>query len=685
LLCFGPGSMKLFLVESPAKIKTIKKFLGKEFILRASLGHVREIPKKGLGIDISSGFRATFQIIPSKSNNTREILDLMKKAEMVYFAQDLDREGELIAWHLLDESMIEKEKVRRVVFHEITKKAVLGALEHPRAIDSNLVGAGMGRTVLDRLIGYKLSPMVWKRFESDVPLSVGRVQTVALRVLVERDREIEAFQKEEYWNLKAKLEKGVEAEIELPTGKRLSREEMEEFQQKLINPCAIVKSVEAKTEKRNPKPPFITATLQQEASTRLSLSAKDCMKLAQELYEGVSIKGDHKALITYMRTDAVNLAPEAVEKIREFITEKFGKNYVPGKPVEYKKKSRNAQEAHEAIRPVDFSLPPEQVKPFLKEKQHLLYKMIWDKTVASQMKPALFDATRVRIDINSVMFRAKGTVLRFDGFLKVYDDRNEETPKGERDREDKVLPPLREGESLQVEKILSEKKFTKPPPRYTEASLVKFLEKRGIGRPSTYAMIVETLIARNYAFLEKRKFQSTELGRSLFDWVKGNFDQVVDYEFTARMEDSLDEIAQGRLPWVESVDRYYKPLKQNILKVQGFVEEDLSEEEKHCPKCSKPLQVRSGKFGPFLGCSAYPDCDYIRKSQRRKNPVTTGICCKDCGGEYVLRKSDYGKYFACSNYPECKSTRNHLTKEEYSIFREHLRKIKGESVESMGK
>lgn len=672
--------MKLFLVESPAKIKTIKKFLGKDFILRASLGHVREIPKRGLGIDIAAGFKANFQLIPSKSNNTREILDLMNKAEVVYFAQDLDREGELIAWHLFDESGISLDKVRRIVFHEITKSAILKAIENPRAIDSNLVGAGMGRTVLDRIIGYKLSPMVWKRFESDVPLSVGRVQTVALRVLVERDREIDSFKKEEYWNLRAKFKKGFEAEIELPPGKRLSREEVEELQLRLQQPKAIVSEIEAKTEKRNPKPPFITATLQQEASTRLGLSAKQAMKIAQDLYEGVSIQGDQKALITYMRTDAVNLAPEAVASIRSHIKENFGSEFLPSKGVEYKKKSRNAQEAHEAIRPVDFGLSPEKVKPYLQEHQYQLYKMIWDKTVASQMKPALFDATKARILINSVPFKTKGSILKFDGFLRVYDDREDNLSKG-KDREDCPLPPLEKGEELDVEKILSEKKFTKPPPRYTEASLVKFLEKRGIGRPSTYAMIIETLISRNYAFLEKRKFQTTEIGKSLLDWVYTHFEQVVNYEFTAQMEDTLDEIAQGMQPWVDSVRAYYHPLKQKILQVQGFVEEELGEAEMACPECHRPLQVRAGKFGPFLGCSNYPDCGYIRKNQAPKQYITTGILCEKCGGEYILRKSNFGKYFACSNYPGCKTTRNHLSRAEYAIFQEHIKKNRGEHVE----
>lgn len=672
--------MKLFLVESPAKIKTIKKFLGKDFVLRASLGHVREIPRKGLGIDIAAGFQANFQLIPSKSGNTKEILDLMNKAEVIYFAQDLDREGELIAWHLLDESGVSPDKVRRIVFHEITKSAILKAIENPRSIDSNLVGAGMGRTVLDRIIGYKLSPMVWKRFESDVPLSVGRVQTVALRVLVERDREIEGFKKEEYWNLRAKFKKGFEAEIELASGKRLSRLEVEDLQSKLQCPMAFVSEIEAKTERRNPKPPFITATLQQEASTRLGLSAKQSMKIAQDLYEGVSIQGEQKALITYMRTDAVNLAPEAVASIRTYIESNFGSEFLPTKGVEYKKKSRNAQEAHEAIRPVDFNLNPDKVKPFLQEYHYQLYKMIWDKVIASQMQPALFDATKVRILINSIPFKTKGSILRFEGFLRVYDDRDDNLSKG-KDREDSPLPPLERGEELDVEKILSEKKFTKPPPRYTEASLVKFLEKRGIGRPSTYAMIIETLISRNYAFLEKRKFQTTEIGRSLLDWVQANFEQVVNYEFTAQMEDTLDEIAQGTRPWVESVRGYYNPLKEKILKVQGFVEEELEDSELSCPECQFPLQVRAGKFGPFLGCSNYPKCSYIRKNQAPKQHITTGILCEKCGGEYILRKSNFGKYFACSNYPDCRTTRNQLSKAEYAIFQEHIRKNRGANVE----
>jgi len=672
--------MKLFIVESPTKVKTLARFLGKDFKIQASMGHVREIPKKGLGVDVLHGFDVDFQIIESKRRNTLELLDNMRRADQVYFAQDLDREGELIAWHLFHEAKLPPEKVRRVVFNEITKSAVLKAVENPRDLDQSLIDAGLGRTILDRLIGYKLSPLIWKRFESDVPLSVGRVQTVALRVLVDRDREIEAFTKQEYFNIRADFKEGFSAEIVLPEKKRLNRAETDEILKKLTDPRAKVQAIEARTEERKPKAPFTTATLQQEASSRLKISARDTMRLAQDLYEGVSIEGQQRALITYMRTDAVILAKEALEKIRDHIGAGFGEEYLPKKAVEYKSKTRNAQEAHEAIRPVDFTLNPERVKPFLKPDQSRLYELIWNRTLASQMKPARFAATKVDIDINGVKFRARGRVLKFDGFLRVYRD----LEPGKEGSEDSLLPPLKKGQDLVTEKIVDEKKFTKPPPRYTEASLVKFLEKNGIGRPSTYASIIETLLKRNYASLEKRKFNTSELGRSVFDWVHGNFESVVDVEFTARVEDSLDEIAQGKLDRTQAITNFYKPLRDRIVKLQGFVEEELTDEDRICPDCGSVLEVRSGKFGQFLGCSGYPDCKHIKKTRilTRKPPVTTGIFCESCGGEYHLRRSAHGKYFSCSNYPRCRNTRNRLSETEFSAFQAHLKTLKDEGKQA---
>jgi DNA topoisomerase I len=662
--------MKLFIVESPTKVKTLARFLGKDFKIQASMGHVREIPKKGLGVDVLHGFSVDFQIIESKRRNTLELLENMRKADQVYFAQDLDREGELIAWHLFHEAKLPPEKVRRVVFNEITKSAVLKAVENPRDLDQSLIDAGLGRTILDRLIGYKLSPLIWKRFDSDVPLSVGRVQTVALRVLVDRDREIDAFQKQEFYNIRADFKEGFSAEIILPEKKRLDRSEAVDLLEKLKNPKAKIQVVDARTEERKPKAPFTTASLQQESSLRLKISARDTMRLAQDLYEGVSIEGQQRALITYMRTDAVILAKEALLNIREHINSNFGPDYLPKKATEYKSKTRNAQEAHEAIRPVDFSLNPGRVKPFLKPDQARLYELIWNRTVASQMKPARFAATKVDIDINGIGFRARGRVLKFDGFLRVYRDL-EPAKEGS---EDRLLPPLKKGQDLDTEKIVDEKKFTKPPPRYTEASLVKFLEKNGIGRPSTYASIIETLLKRNYASLEKRKFITSELGRSVLDWVHGNFESVVDVEFTARVEDSLDEIAQGKLDRTLAIESFYKPLRDRIVKLQGFVEEELSEADRICPDCKAPLEVRSGKFGQFLGCSRYPDCKHIKKirTSSQRPPVTTGIFCDLCGGEYHLRRSSRGKYFSCSNYPQCRKTRNRLSETEFSVFQEHL-------------
>lgn len=686
--------MNLFIVESPAKIKTIRKFLGKDFEIRASMGHVREIPKKGLGVNVKKGFTAQFQLIESKSRNTKELLQLMKRAQTVYFAQDLDREGELIAWHLYDESQIEPEKVKRVVFNEITKKAVLDAISTPRELNQSLIDAGMSRTILDRLIGYKLSPLVWNRFESDVPLSVGRVQTVALRILVDREREIDKFVKEEFWNLRASFQEGFSAEIVLPRDKKLDAQTAEKLKTQMTPPNAFITAIQSKTEKRKPRAPFTTATLQQEASSKLKFSAKETMQIAQELYEGLPIENENRALITYMRTDAVNLSNEATTKIREFIDSEFGSEYLPKKEVKYKGKTKNAQEAHEAIRPVYFDLPPNRVRAYLKPKQYDLYCLIWNKAIACQMKPAEFDSTVVDIDINGVKFRVKGSILKFDGFLKLYDDRDLDSGK-ESNTKDKSspsvqkeirLPALSEGQKLEVDKIISEKKFTKPSPRYTEASLVKYLEKNGIGRPSTYASIIETLLKRGYTELKARKFHVTPLGKQLLDWIAQNFQRVVDLKFTAMVEASLDEVARGELAWRDSVEQFYEPLREQIVNLQGFVEEELSEDQKKCPECGSELLVRSGKYGQFMGCSGFPECNFILKIGRkssirvRSKGLPTGIYCEICGGEFHLRRSGSGKVFECSNFPTCHNKKTHLTQDEYEKFKEVIKKHKQNST-----
>lgn len=686
--------MNLFIVESPAKIKTIRKFLGKDFEIRASMGHVREIPKKGLGVNVNEGFSADFQLIESKSRNTNELLNLMKRAEIVYFAQDLDREGELIAWHLYDESRIDSAKVRRVVFNEITRKAVLEAIKSPRDLNQSLIDAGMSRTILDRLIGYKLSPLVWNRFESDVPLSVGRVQTVALRILVDREREIEKFVKEEFWNIKANFKEGFSAEIVLGKDQKLDEKAANSLLEKMNPPDAYVSKIEAKVERRNPRAPFTTATLQQEASSKLKFSAKETMQVAQELYEGVPIENENRALITYMRTDAVNLSDEATGRIRDYISGQYGKEYLPNKPVNYKGKTKNAQEAHEAIRPVYFDLPPTKVKAYLKPKQYELYELIWNKAIACQMKAAIFNATVVDIDINGVSFRVKGSILKFDGFLKLYDDRDLENERGSgkdsvakpSQQNEVKLPSLEEGQKLEVEKLVPEKKFTKPSPRYTEASLVKYLEKNGIGRPSTYASIIETLMKRGYAHLKSRKFHVSDLGKQLLDWIANNFNRVVDLKFTALVEASLDEVARGELPWRDSVEQFYKPLREQIINLQGFVEEDLSAEEKKCPECGNELLVRSGKYGQFMGCSSFPECNFIlrnekkMKSSRSSVGIPTGIYCEICSGEYHLKRTKSGKHFSCSNYPRCHNTKTHLTPAEYEKFQKVIKERRTSNI-----
>jgi DNA topoisomerase-1 len=405
------------------------------------------------------------------------------------------------------------------------------------------------------------------------------------------------------------------------------------------------------------------------------MSAKETMRVAQELYEGVKIEGDNKALITYMRTDAVNLSEDAENSIRDLILREYGKSYLPSSPCRYKSKTRNAQEAHEAIRPVYFDYSPERVKPYLKQEQYELYQLIWNKTIASQMKPARYAATSVNIDINQVPFFVKGRVLKFDGFLRVYDDTDLDQGKEAGSKNtDLQLPPLTQGQELTVTEIVPERKFTKPPPRYTESSLVKFLEKNGIGRPSTYATIIETLLRRNYVLLQKSKFETTELGRSVCDWVRANFELVVDIGFTAKVEESLDEVAKGKMEWIKSVQDFYNPLREKIVKIQGFVEEDLDKKDLVCGKCGAELLVRSGKFGQFLGCSKYPECDYIRKPEK-KSAHGTGLQCEKCGSEFVRRESKYGPYFLCSNYPECKNKKNRLSVAEARKYRDYLRDV----------
>jgi DNA topoisomerase I len=659
---------KLVIVESPAKARTLGKILGKEYVLKASLGHVRDLPKSQMGVDIENNFMPRYVIPTSKRKLVNELKESVKNSSAVFLATDPDREGEAISWHL-SEVIDGKSGVsyQRVVFHEITEEAIKEAFKHPRQIDIQLVNAQQARRILDRLVGYKISPLLWRKIKRG--LSAGRVQSVAVRIIVEREREIEAFNPVEYWNIKAKLSKSPSESkknaftadlIGFSDGKKIeihNEAESREIKTKLEKSDFNVKKVTSKKTNRSPSPPFITSTLQQEAWRQLKFSASRTMMIAQQLYEGLSIGSEGEAgLITYMRTDSTNIAASALNETRNYIKEKYSNEYLPEKARVFSKTVKGAQEAHEAIRPTRIYREPASIKKYLNDAQYKLYNLIWKRMVASQMANAVYANTAVDIEAENkdsdsgYLLRAAASKLHFPGFTVLYIEGKDEDEKEE--SKDTILPNLRKGDNLNLLELLAEQKFTQPPSRYTEATLVKALEQKGIGRPSTYAPIISTIQDREYVIKEKGSFKPTELGFVVNDMLTQSFPKLMNVEFTAKMEKELDEIAQDNKDWVSVVNDFYKPMQEKLEHAHENVERvKLPDEitDEICPNCGKPMAVKTGRFGKFLACTGYPDCKTTKPYK-----IKTGVKCPVCGKELVQRISKKKKiFYGCSGYPDC--------------------------------
>src|SRR5438128_1119455 len=738
----------LVVVESPAKAKTINKYLGKDFVVKASIGHIKDLPAKSLGVDVQNNFQPDYEIIPDsrKRNNKKIVADLKKTAKAVdaiYLAADPDREGEAICQHLAEEIVPKKpaKPAFRVMFNEITKRAVQEAFEHPKQIDENLVDAQQARRVLDRLVGYKVSPLLCRTIGGR--LSAGRVQSVALRMVVEREREIEAFVKTEYWTINANLTAGqpppfdarllkVDDQTVKTSGfdQDLKKTEIligndsqaNEIVDEAKQQTFMVSNVTTKERKRNPVPPFITSKLQQEASRKLGFPVKRTMMIAQHLYEGVEIGAEGSVgLITYMRTDSTRVGDAALGEARQFIGTQYGANYLPDKAVHYRSKKR-AQDAHEAIRPTDVARTPDALAKYLKPDELKHCRRIWQPFVASQMMPALFDQTTIDIQAGRFVFHATGSVQKFDGFLKIYQEGRDETAT-EEDEAERTLPLVAKGETLALNKIDPEQHFTEPPPRFTEATLVKALEEKGIGRPSTYAAIMTTIQDREYVEKKESRFHPTALGKTVNDvLIEGGFDDLFNETYTARMEEELDEIEEGKLKWTDTLSELYDNFKYDLAKFQKYakdikeketpteevclkcgtqgmvmklgrfgkylkcpncsatrdaepaatpddpnakVSSDGEEEIEACELCGKPMQLRRGRFGPFYGCSGYPECKNIRKISKSGKltapPEPIDEKCPVDGAQLVKRQGRYGEFISCSNYPKCKYIKRETT------------------------
>jgi DNA topoisomerase-1 len=670
----------LVIVESPAKAKTINKYLGKQYVVKASLGHIKDLPKRDLAVDVDHGFEPRYEIIEGKKKLINELKQAARNVESVYLAADPDREGEAICHHLQEElrgSGKNAPRIYRVMFNEITKKAVEKAFEKPGQVDNNLVDAQQARRVLDRLVGYKISPLLWDKVRRG--LSAGRVQTVALRVVVEREREIRAFTPREYWTIDAELQ----AKKPPLLSARLIRldDRPAEVASQAASDAVLaalegaeyaVKSVGTREKKRNPVAPFITSTLQQEAARKLRFSVKRTMVLAQRLYEGVEVgKEGAVGLITYMRTDSTRVGQDAVADARDFIAERFGRQFLPDSPNIYRTK-KDAQDAHEAVRPTSMAFAPEVVERFLAEDEMKLYRLIWNRFVASQMMPALYDQTTIDVAAkgnNGVeyLFRATGSVLKFEGYLKVYQE-----GKDQADEEDEELkhrlPVVSEGERLRLKDLQPEQHFTEPPPRYNEATLVKKLESDGVGRPSTYASILSTILEREYVTKEGGRFKPTELGMVVTDLLLESFDDIFEVKYTARMEEELDEIEEGKLDWRAAMAEFYDKFERDLKHAEEHMT-DIKRMEKPtdltCEKCGKPLVIKWGKHGSFIACTGYPDCTYTRELTVDLPDVDKSDLseqgdeeyCENCGRSMVLKKGRFGAFYACTGYPDCKTTK----------------------------
>ncbi len=667
----------LVIVESPAKAKTLSKYLGRNYTVKASVGHVVDLPKSKLGVDIENDFEPEYTIIRGKSKVISDLKKAAKGKENIYLAPDPDREGEAIAWHIANKLGGSKSNIQRVLFNEITKNAVREAIKHPIEIDQHRFEAQQTRRILDRLVGYQISPLLWDKVRRG--LSAGRVQSVAVRIVCEREREIRAFKKKEYWSITAQLEGQNPPEFAArllkvgddkldPEKFRIENEAAAtELVEKLRSSEFKVTKVDRKERRRFPTPPFITSRLQQEASRKLGYTPSRTMRIAQRLYEGIELGPEGPVgLITYMRTDSVRIAPEAVDAVRGHIGEKYGADYLPKDPPTYKTK-KGAQDAHEAIRPTSLERSPDTLQSYLGKEELAVYSLIWNRFVASQMTPAVFDQTSVDIQADNLTLRATGQIMKFDGFIRVYTE-GVDDEKSTDDDKDRKLPELVEGEILKLNDLKPEQHFTQPPPRYSQATLIKELEEKGIGRPSTYASIMSTIIAKEYVSEDNRRLVPTELGFLVTDLLVESFPDLMNAEFTAGMENTLDEIEEGRQPWLKALRDFYGPFSKDLEKA-GETMRDVKREGQptdiECPKCKSPMVVKWGRAGEFLGCSAYPECksttNFKRDDEGKIVPVEEEVVdevCEKCGSPMKLRFGRYGKFLGCSAYPECKNVRS---------------------------
>ncbi|MDQ1329704.1 MAG: topoisomerase [Candidatus Poribacteria bacterium] len=661
-------SKSLVVVESPAKVKTISKFLGKDYTVKASMGHVRDLPSNGLAVDIENNFKPEYVIIDGKKKVVNEIKKAAENVEQILIATDPDREGEAICWHLAHELKTTHIPISRITFNEITKTAVQNAIKHQGQINQDLVDSQQARRILDRLVGYQISPILGKTIKWG--LSAGRVQSVAVRLICDREDEILAFVPEEYWTIGAIL-KGEKTnqfeaklfEIEKKKAKIENEEQAKSILKDLDGKEFIVDNIERKERKKNPVPPFITSRLQQEAARKLRFTVKATMGVAQNLYEGIDL-GDEGAvgLITYMRTDSTRVSKEAIDSVRDFINQSYGSDYLPDKAVHYASK-KGAQDAHEAIRPTSVERTPASVKEFLSKDQYELYDLIWKRFVASQMKPAIFDVTTVDIKAGKYTFRANGSIIKFKGFISVYmegiDDESDEDKEA-------ILPELTIGQLLQLINLIPEQHFTQPPPRYTEATLVKILEEKGIGRPSTYAAIISTIQDREYVTKEQGKFIPTEMGKLVNNALMKSFPEIMDVEFTAKMETELDDIEDGKIKWVEVLKEFYGPFSKSLETAPDKIKsakKDMEETtDEICDLCGKNMVIKFGRYGKFLACSGFPECKNTKqlngKEAKPAEPEPSDEICEKCGNPMVIRTSRYGsKFLSCSQYPKCKATK----------------------------
>ncbi|MBF0358630.1 MAG: type I DNA topoisomerase [Magnetococcales bacterium] len=683
----------IVIVESPAKAKTIEKFLGKGFKVVATYGHIRDLPSKNGSVDTENDFEMSYEISKQSTKHVTELAKSVKGADEILLATDPDREGEAISWHVLE--VLKKKRlgvkdmsVKRVVFHEITKKAIQNAVANARDIDMSMVNAQQARRALDYLVGFTLSPLLWKKVRRG--LSAGRVQSVALRLVCERENEILAFQSQEYWSIIANVnkEQDIEAKFQarlvVAESKKLSKFDIpdekraKELVKAIENRSLTISELTKKQSNRNPSPPFITSSLQQEASRKLGFSAKKAMMVAQKLYEGIKIPfpDGHEevvGLITYMRTDSVNLATEAVDTIRDLVASRYGQEFLPNKPRFFKSSAKNAQEAHEAVRPTDVNHLPERLRKSLDNDQYRLYELIWKRTMACQMAGAKIDKVVATLSVDSsdpkapYSLRANGSSVAFPGFMKVYSEGKDEVSLQDRNDDDSntMLPELAEGDKITIEQIIPQQHFTEPPPRYTEASLVKVLESYGIGRPSTYAPTMSTIQDRGYVKLEQKKFFPEDVGMVVNRFLVEHFEKYVDYHFTAHLEDDLDAISRGEKEWVPLLKDFWSPFKSLIEdkdKTTTRAQVTTENTEEKCPECSENLQIKLGRYGRFMACSNYPDCKYTRnilKEGEEEKPVVEPVMseekCEKCGEGMLIKEGRFGKYLACSGYPKCRN------------------------------